>query len=291
MSISLDILRTFVTFASSQNIFEAAKKLGISQPSVTVQLKRVEDFFGVQLFTLNGKKKVLNNHGKVLYNATKAQIDSLDFTVNTTKRSFLTLSETALKVASRRELFPMLISMNVFPGKINFISASSQEATELLLCHQVDFAISHVKPDSLDVVAKEIFTVGTHFLIHRSMVKTPISMDLFKRADFLVKNPLITYNNQLPHITIWLDHYKIPHHNLFVKMTVDDWNIVTGMVSEGKGYTLCPDSFASDDPDVLKFPVNRKIVPPVKFYLLQKKDTKNIFPANKVFKNSLGPRN
>lgn len=194
MKVPLDLFQTFIAFAESKNIFEASDLLGISQPSVSVQLKKIEDFFGTPLFTADGKKKVLNHHGKVLYGAISSQLSDLESSILNTKRTFQTLDKLTLKIACRRELFQKVLTMNIFPGSIKLISSNSQSAVKLLEENKVDFAISTNRPDSLEIIARELFSVGAHFLVPKSFLKGKKHLQSLRDLEFLNMNYFIAYS-------------------------------------------------------------------------------------------------
>lgn len=58
-------LKYFQSVAKHQNITKAAKELHISQPSLSITIKRLEDELSVPLFNRKGKNIELNNYGKV----------------------------------------------------------------------------------------------------------------------------------------------------------------------------------------------------------------------------------
>jgi len=59
-NISTDSLRTFVM------VVEAGDLLGLSQPAVSLQIKRLEDLLGYKLFKKQGQRQVLNQYGELL---------------------------------------------------------------------------------------------------------------------------------------------------------------------------------------------------------------------------------
>ena len=148
MNLSIDLIKTFVIFASSKNIYEAAKTLGLSQPSVTLQLKRVEDYFESPLFNLDGKKKILNSHGKTIYDELKEIIIDLDNRAIMLKRSFKDHNKLTLKIACRKEFSIHLLNNYKFEGKLKFFSRSSTQSLQMLDSNQVDFALVHTDPNS-----------------------------------------------------------------------------------------------------------------------------------------------
>ena len=53
----------FLVLCEELNYTKAAKRLGISQPSLSAYIKRLENFFGTKLFSKNGSSLVLTTQG------------------------------------------------------------------------------------------------------------------------------------------------------------------------------------------------------------------------------------
>ncbi|TFJ92428.1 LysR family transcriptional regulator [Lentibacillus salicampi] len=66
-----DALRTFVTVADQQNFTKAATKLRISQPSVSLHIKNLEEEFQTELFIRRPKKLTITPTGEMLYDRAK----------------------------------------------------------------------------------------------------------------------------------------------------------------------------------------------------------------------------
>ncbi|MGX6444301.1 LysR family transcriptional regulator [Neobacillus sp. K501] len=60
-------LRYFIAIVEEKNITAAAKRLHMSQPPLSIQLKQLEDELGVHLIERNGKSMELTDKGLVLY--------------------------------------------------------------------------------------------------------------------------------------------------------------------------------------------------------------------------------
>ncbi|MEG6586797.1 LysR family transcriptional regulator [Dendrosporobacter sp. 1207_IL3150] len=79
------LLKTFCVVAKLENITQAAEILNFTQPTVSAQIRTLEEHFGVQLFERIGKKLYITNAGKALidpsekiikiYSETVAQIN------------------------------------------------------------------------------------------------------------------------------------------------------------------------------------------------------------------------
>lgn len=78
MDISLDLLKIFKTVAFYGNVSKAAKKLCVTQPSVTKSIKKLENQLNIILFVREKKGMVLTDDGKRLYRYIIDSINTLD---------------------------------------------------------------------------------------------------------------------------------------------------------------------------------------------------------------------
>ncbi len=65
--LQLDNIRTFVTVVDLGGFAKAGELLGKSQPAVSLQIKKLEEQLGVELFHKQGQRQVVNASGKELY--------------------------------------------------------------------------------------------------------------------------------------------------------------------------------------------------------------------------------
>jgi DNA-binding transcriptional LysR family regulator len=77
-SVTLRQLRTFKTVADLSSFSLAAQQLRLSQPSVSYQVKELEEAIGMQLLDRLGKKVQLTEAGSVLYSYARRALDVLD---------------------------------------------------------------------------------------------------------------------------------------------------------------------------------------------------------------------
>jgi len=61
------LLKTFCVVAKLENITHAAEMLNFTQPTVSAQIRTLEEHFGVQLFERIGKKLYITNANKGYY--------------------------------------------------------------------------------------------------------------------------------------------------------------------------------------------------------------------------------
>jgi DNA-binding transcriptional LysR family regulator len=76
--LSLDNLRTFVTVVDLGGYAKAGEKIGLSQPAVSLQIKRLEQQLSTRLFAKQGQRQVVNQYGLRLYETAQTMLDLND---------------------------------------------------------------------------------------------------------------------------------------------------------------------------------------------------------------------
>ncbi|MEJ5020867.1 LysR substrate-binding domain-containing protein [Ochrobactrum vermis] len=71
MAIVFTHLRSFHAVAESRGFTAAARALNVSQPTVTIQVKELEERYGVELIVRRGRRIELSETGAALYDVTK----------------------------------------------------------------------------------------------------------------------------------------------------------------------------------------------------------------------------
>ena len=69
MSYTLHQLHIFAAVAQQKSMTKAAERLQMSQPAVSIQVKKLQDHFGIDLFEVIGKQLYLTEAGRELYHA------------------------------------------------------------------------------------------------------------------------------------------------------------------------------------------------------------------------------
>lgn len=71
-SVDMRVLRSFLSVVETGNITETARRLGRTQPAITLQMKRLEDLTGRTLFDPESRKPVLTEEGKMVLTYAKS---------------------------------------------------------------------------------------------------------------------------------------------------------------------------------------------------------------------------
>ena len=85
MNVSYDLLKVFKEVAYYESVSKAAKKLCVTQPSVTKSIKKLENSLNLTLFVREKRGIVLSDDGKRLYRYILDSINTLDNVGNFSK--------------------------------------------------------------------------------------------------------------------------------------------------------------------------------------------------------------
>jgi DNA-binding transcriptional LysR family regulator len=145
--LNLNQLRFFYEAARSQNFTVAAKKLFVSQPAVTAQIKQFEDQTALKLFKKRGRKVYLTDEGKTLFECVKrlfdyeVQVKHVIEEMKKLKRGILRIGTTKTYA---RYFMPLVLSnfCETYPQvKIILGEGSSLEIMQSLLDFQNEIAL------------------------------------------------------------------------------------------------------------------------------------------------------
>lgn len=281
-----ELLDVLIAAAESRSLGEAARKLGLSQPGVSVKLKRLEATAPLPLFAFEGKRKVLTHYGQELYRIALASRRGLGERIEELNRRYASAASLTLRVGCRPELFESLAPKLRFAGRIEFTSLSSAESVARVLDRSVDIGVAYGKlvPDSPEIVAKKVLESLTEFAVHEKLLPKKLSEALVRDPAFLTRTPCVIYQGGGHALTDWTRHLGIPAGSLRVAAVAEDWRVLRTLVEQGRGYSLMPGHVGSGNaPGVHTLPLQNSVLPKYVFHAIFRKDLRRI-PA---FRDSL----
>lgn len=140
-------LRYFTAVVEAQGVSAAAQKLNISQPSLSIMIKKLENELGVALFKREKKMLILTDAGVLLYKRSKQIIDSVeDMLVELDEASKGIRGEIKVgcSTAANLIMIPRIVEnlQNTAPNiTIRVIEGNTKFISEQLLSNQLDVAI------------------------------------------------------------------------------------------------------------------------------------------------------
>lgn len=236
-------LNTFITAAQCGNFRKTAELLFISQPSVTVHIKQLENELGVPLFQRDKKKMKLTEEGKRYYEHAKKMLEvyqnGLD-DLQSFKQGYTTKLSLAISPLLADTVFPFVLKtfLNKHPQvevSVKIIESTDIEAA--VLNEHVDMGLSCLNSVHSDLICEQLYN---HKVI---LVTTHDGMD-FETATPLDEEAVLTSNYLLTHNhhAYWDYLCRMVKKNFpAVKMMkVSQVHITKRFIMEGLGVSFLP---------------------------------------------------
>ena len=163
-------LKAFFMVARLGSITLAAKKLGLSQPTVTTQIRNLESSYGVELFHRGGRRLALSDDGARLLPMVKTLLQQeadIEFFLRNSG-----LGQGALRVAATAPYY-ILDLVKIFRERLPQVEVSveignSQQVLEMLEDYRVDVAASSQLLEDSRLVRRILGTDPLVVAVHRS---------------------------------------------------------------------------------------------------------------------------
>lgn len=197
MSFTLHQLDVFAEVAKHKSMTKAAEKLFMSQPAVSIQVKKLQDHFGISLFEVIGKEIFLTEAGKELYRAQQGirkEITNLEMTFSEMKGMLKGTLNIAV-VSTAKYFMPYLLGAyreqyeNI---KISLKVTDRNEVKELLRNNLCDLAVFSELPteldlESVDFLSNELLMASSPE--HPLAKKKNIAFKTLEDYPFLIREP------------------------------------------------------------------------------------------------------
>ena len=168
-------LRAFLETAETGSLSAAARKLGLTQPTLSRQVAAIEQRMGVTLFERVGKAMALTPTGLDLLEHARAMGAAAEaLGVAATGRSQTVggvVSVSATDMVAFYLLSPLVRQLREQEPRIT-IEVISSDAVSDLLRREADIAIRHVKPEQPELIARLIRQAEANFYASEDWVKT-----------------------------------------------------------------------------------------------------------------------
>jgi len=254
-------LRAFLETAETGSLSAAARKLGLTQPTLSRQVAAIEQRMGVTLFERVGKAMVLAPTGIELLEHARAMgaaAEALGLAATGRSQAIEGVVSVSATDAVAARLLPSLVRRlrEQEPGIA--IEVISSNALSDLLRREADIAIRHVKPEQPDLIAQLIREASAGFYASEDWVKAhghPRSAEDATHLPFVGSDrsgQFLGYLRQhgLPlseaNFSCYCDH-SVPH---------------LALVQQGMGIGAMMDEIALDTPGLVRVLDD---VPPVRF--------------------------
>lgn len=238
-------LRTFMVAATTLNFRKASEKLLLSQPTVTVHIKLLEDHLGISLFDRINNRVTLTDAGRLFYvEATDllTRLDDSEKRMHAFAQGYRRIWTIAISPLMAETILPYILRtfMERHPDVEVTIRVEESEMIE----HLVDSGEVHLGISALDATLKSIDAIR----IYDDPVVFITPPDSFDEesgppvdvVEALLGNYLLTHH----HPVYWADLLVLLHKHIpgVRTMKVTQAHIAKRFIQEGLGVSFLPHS-------------------------------------------------
>ncbi|MEH7236961.1 LysR family transcriptional regulator [Bacillus sp. JJ1562] len=238
-------LKTFIVAAETTNFRQASEKLIISQPSVTVHIRLLEEYLGAKLFDRINNRVTLTDTGKLFYKEAKQLVEQMEISVNrihTYAQGFRKNWTIAISPLMAETILPYILRtfMESHPEVEISIRVEESDSIEQL----VDNGDVHLGISALDAKFKNIESIR----MYEDPILFVISPDTYDEES----GPPIDASEVLQKDYVFTHHHPVYWDNLLNKlnkhvnhirtMKVTQAHIVKRFIQEGLGVSFLPHS-------------------------------------------------
>lgn len=189
---NLTHLKYFIEIYDTQSITIASQNQFVTQPTMSLSLKKLEETLDTQLLIRSGKKYYLTEIGEVVYKEGKEILEKVDALYQRIDESMIKPEKTTVRlgltamysIQFMNEISKFITSnSNV---ELNLIQDGSYEVQKMLANDRIDIAITSLpnfQPDKIDIDPLETTTKTKHIC-----VLMPITNPLSKRESVTFKD-------------------------------------------------------------------------------------------------------
>jgi LysR family transcriptional regulator, repressor for citA len=238
-------LTTFVSAAKYENFRQASEELFISQPSVTVHIKLLEEYLDVSLFERNGRNVLLTEEGrrflpkaKVLLKQFEESIEDLKLFKQGVQRK-LTLAISPLIASS---IMPYILQKYMKENPEIMIDIQVIESKGILaavLSGEVDCGLSRLEVSHQSITCTALYDDPV-LLISANDGLDPETSPPIDYESLLATNRILTHN----HPEYWDDLLKNlgNQYPRIQTMIVSQVHVTKRFIEEGLGVSFLPES-------------------------------------------------
>lgn len=171
MNYTLHQLKIFLKIAECKSITKAADQLHLTQPAVSIQLKRLQDQFEIPLTEVIGRQLYVTDFGHQILEVSKRVLSEAEVIKTTIDqyKGFLTGKIKISVVSTGKYVIPYFLQafMEKYPGVEMIIDVSNKNrVVQSLAQNESDFSLVSVLPENIPVHAIELmenrlFLVGS----------------------------------------------------------------------------------------------------------------------------------
>ncbi len=195
MFVNIRDLKYFIAVSETMHFGKAAERCFVSQPTLSGQIKKLEEELGVSLFERTNRSVAITPVGELVLQHAKLVLEQSDAILQLTRAHSDPLAG-PLRVGAIPTISPYLMPLILMPLKEKYPQLKlvlQEETTDNLLehlrAHQVDVVILGTPPDDSDLEERQLFDEPfwlAHHAGHELYTKDDISRKDLGQLDLLL---------------------------------------------------------------------------------------------------------
>lgn len=254
-------LRAFIHAAQTGSISKAAERLYLSQPSISLQIKALEEELGVSLFERRGPKITITPAGKTLMDLTQPLVEGMDTLPEVFAAKLGEVDSGVLDIAAGESTILYILSkfVNVFTQRypniqLRLHNVTGRDGMSMIKADEVDFAVGSMLEAVEDINYFPIFS-------YDPMLITPLDHPLAGKQSVTLSD-ISPYGLILPprHLSTWrMVKLVFQQHNTpyTISLEAGGWEVIKKYVQMGMGISIVTDICLNDGDALHKIPLNQ----------------------------------
>jgi len=253
-------LRAFCHTVRTQSISKAAERMHLSQPSVSLQIKALEQEMGTVLFERRGPRIALTPQGRALYDLASPLVEGIDNLPDAFAERCGNLDTGEIHIAAGESTILYLL-----PGfverfaaehpriEIRLHNVTGREGLEQLRGDNVDFAVGAMFDAPGDIIYRPLFTYPTVLI-------TPYGHPL-TALDEITLGDVAPYGLILPprHLSTWrIVDIVFQQHRVQYKVNIEagGWEVIKRYVARGLGVSIVSSICMTEEDRLVSIPLD-----------------------------------
>ena len=284
-------LRAFCHAVQTRSISKAADRMHLSQPSVSLQIKALEQQLDAVLFERRGPRIDLTPEGRVLYELASPLVEGIDKLPEAFAEKCGKPDSGEVHIAAGEStilyLLPAFVQRfaGAYPGvEIRLHNVTGREGLERLRGNSVDFAIGAMIDAPNDIIYRPIFSYPTVLITPRDHPLTTL--------ENITLEDIGPYGLILPprHLSTWrIVDIVFQEHRVDYKVNIEagGWEVIKRYVACGLGVSIVSSICLTEEDNLASMPLDAYF--PNRTYGVVLRRGKFLSPAARRFLEMIEP--
>ncbi len=254
-------IRAFCQVVRSGSITQAAQKLFLSQPSITLQIQALERELNTVLFERRGPVLKLTPDGEALYVLSEPLVQGVDNLYSNFIAQHGRLESGELNIGAGESTILYILPEAVrrftkaYPGvHLRLYNVTGRDGLKMLKSDEIDFAVGSMLDVPEDITYQPIVTFDPVLI-------TPLDHPLAQKKNVTLED-VSQYGLILPprHLSTWgVVKYVFQQHKLSFKVTLEagGWEVIKKYVELGMGISIVTDICLTGQEKLVRIPLSQ----------------------------------